>query len=232
MSNRQLTINSRQQRRAKPQRSIAKTVHAIMNSGPTKFSQALHTEVALLNASNPVYFDFPNPTPGAQENSRLGNTIKCKSLHVDLLLNNNSASTASGMLVRAVLLEVKAGNSFSNSDITNNLFEPTASGTQDVTAYLDIKDISATFNREPFRVLFDEVIIVSPSGPASTNAGIAQFHYSLNRERLLRYQDGDSSSPNLNRYTVLLLARAAANDGAAITVEASGRTAMNFSDHV
>jgi hypothetical protein len=202
-----------------------------MNSGPTKFSQSLQAEVALVNAANPVYFDFPNPTPGAQENSRLGNTIMLKELAVDLIFSNNSTASSQGMLVRAILMEVIAGHSFTNSDITNQLFEPTASGTQDVTAYLDIRDISATLNREGFRVLFDEVTIVAPSTAAATNAGIAQFHWRAKRSRLLRYPDGDTTSPVTNRYTICLFARDAANDGAAITVEASGKTAMYYSDH-
>jgi hypothetical protein len=203
-----------------------------MNSGPAKFAQSLHTEVSVTNASNPVYFDFPAPTPGAQESSRLGNSIKVKDIALDVILNNNSTASAAGMLVRIAILEVKAGNSYTNSNISSTLFEPTVSGTQDVTAYLDIRDISSHFNREPCRVLYDEIVIVSPSTAAATDAGIAQVHVRMPYSRLWRYQDGDTTDPVTNRLTVCLLARDAANDGGAITVEASGRTSITYHDHI
>jgi hypothetical protein len=203
-----------------------------MNQGPPKFTSALHTEVSLVNASNPSYFDFPTPTPGAQENSRLGNSIKTKDIAVDVILNNNSVNTQSGMLVRVALLEVKPGHSFTNSTLTTNLFEPTSSGTQDTTAYLDIRDMSATFNREAVRVLYDEVVIVSPSVSASTNAGVAQLHIRMPYSRLWRYQDGDTTDPIVNRLTVCLMARDAANDGTAVTVEASGSTSFTYHDQI
>lgn len=207
---------------------ISRIVARKAHSGPPKFSQSLHTEIAVVNNSNPVYLDFPNPTPGAQVNSRLGNTIDLVRISFSLVLNNNSTASNNGMIVRYALLEVKSGHSFTNSDVTTQLFEPTASGTQDTTAYLDIRDLSAEFNREPFRVIKTGLITVAPSTAASTNAGIAHLEYSKSHKRQLRFQDGDTTNPMQNRLTLILLARDAANDGAAVTVEASGVTSIEY----
>lgn len=228
-----LIQRTRQRARGRQRKlSVAQLVHQAMNSGPAKFVQAFNTEVALVNATNPVYWDFPNPTPGAQENSRLGNSIKVKEIRVHAIFNNNSTASSNGMLVRMAILEVKSGGAQGNSSITTQLFEPSASGSQDTTAYLDIRDISATFNREIARVLYDEVIVVSPSTAASTNAGIATINVRMPYSKLWRYQDGDASDPSTNRLTVLLMARDAANDGAAITVEASGTTSFLYHDQI
>lgn len=223
----------RRRPRNKPRkRSIAQLVHQAMNSGPAKFVQAFHTEVAVVNASNPIYWDFPTPTPGAQENSRLGNSIKVKEICLHAILNNNSTASNNGMLVRVSILEVKGGHSETNSNITGQLFEPGASGTQDTTCYLDIRDMSATYNRELARVLYDEVVVVAPSTAAATNAGIATLNVRIPYSRLWRFQDGDTSNPVTNRLTVILMARDAANDGAAVTVESSGTTSFTYHDHI
>ena len=129
-------------RRSKAAPRFAKAVRQIIyKTAEQKESNNFHTEQSLTNGSNPTYFDFPNPDISARNNGREGNKIHLESLSGTLLFHNNGSTASEDMYVRMIVMEVKQGVYDTNSSITTNLWQPSASGGQDATAYLNVQDL-------------------------------------------------------------------------------------------
>lgn len=213
--------------------SFVKAVKNIVyRTSELKETNNFHTEQAVTNGANPIYFDFPNPDISARANGRIGNKIHVESLQGTLLFHNNGSAATDDMYVRMIVMEIKQGVYDTNSSITSNLWQPSASGSQDVTAYLDIRDLTARPNTETYRVLRDELILctVGSSTVASTWMGNGLRRFYVKMSKNLIYKDADTEAATNSRFSVMLLARDAENDGAAISVEASGNLQMKYRD--
>ena len=109
--------------------SFSKAVKKIIyKTAEQKESNAQFVEQSVTNGANPIYFDFPNPDISARNNGREGNKIHLESISGTLLFHNNGSTSSEDMYVRMIVMEVKQGLYDSNSSITTNLWQPTASG--------------------------------------------------------------------------------------------------------
>ncbi len=216
---------------AVPARKVARFTRtsvkkAVLSVAEMKTRTVAFLEQGIINAANPLYFDFPQIPQGASIQDRVGNKIVAKGLRLSANLFNNGTSVGGQMLVRLVLLRVDEGRYRTNGDITNFFFEagtdPTFAGT--------LQDSLREVNREGVKVMMDKTV---PLGLNVVSTGTDCFHFftkyfPLNQQMIFR--DTALSDATNVRYTLAVFARDPLNDGAVTTVECSVATRMDYKD--
>lgn len=205
-------------------RSTAEQKYAQVDSGASEFN--INTLAA------PQYLDLPNVNVGGQSNNRTGNKITTRALECRFTLHNNGTGNNS-CAVRCMLLEVKGGAYQSNTNITNELFEPTNNGGQDTTWSGDLRDICFKTNREAFKVLKEEVIVLSGANSSSVGNGTDAEcfrHWYVPNKKVIHYHDDTAAAQANVRYTMCFLARGMENDAANTDVECVAANGIYFTD--
>lgn len=190
------------------------------------------TEITVNSLAAPRFVDFPNIPQGTQSNQRIGNRITTRAVETKFTLKNNGTGN-NAMGVRCLLVEVKGGSFQSDTNITNELFEPTNNGGSDTTWSGDLRDICFKTNRENIRVLRDEVVLLSGQNSSSVGNGtdgLKFMHWYVPLKKAISYADSAGSSQTNVRYTLILIGRGMENDGAITDVEAVVANGIYFTD--
>ncbi len=204
--------------------SVKKAVLAVAE---TKTKTITSAEIALINAANPIYFDWPVIMQGTNVTERIGNKVTAVGLRTSVVVHNNGTAAGSQMFARLVLLRVDEGRYRTNADITTFFFEDSA----DATLSGGIQDILREPNREGVKVLWDRII---PLGLNIQSTGTDVMKHvkktvALNQKMIFR-DTGAADATNV-RYTLACFARDGANDGAATTVECSVANRIDYKDN-
>lgn len=165
--------------------------------------------------------DFPwDIASGDKEYNRDGNRVQARGISAKMVFNLNNA-TAGTVLVRVAILEVKAGVSASNADITGAIFDPLSNGS-DVTYSGGVSSLLRSFNTEQVRVLRDEVITLGPLSAENGGANVHIYKRYVPLNTPLIWSDTDQTQPYNKRYIMAMLPlQANSDESTGATVEYS-----------
>lgn len=182
----------------------AKVRAAMLRQIETKHRARIETEQTTTTiAPSPIIDDFPeNIGIGTNSYNRIGNKVTGTGIKMSMILHNNATGIGKTMLVRVAILKVLRGNSYTNTDIETDLFDPLSSG-GDVTYSGGLPSLIRRFNSEELKVLYDKVHSLAANNDENTNnTQIVKFYKRLNEEWV--YTDGDQTHPSNCRYVMIL----------------------------
>lgn len=147
------------------------------------------------------------------------------------MFTNRSTAAADTIYVRYLLLEIKAGGGYSNTDVQNNFLEPYGTtATVDTSLTGQLSDIFAHTNRESFRVVTDGTVQLGPQTTTLTSATphSKTMKLSVPYKRQWRYQDSDAGDPIQNRLLWVAFARSSSSPMTTSVIHMSTVLAMDY----
>lgn len=119
-----------------------------------------------------------------------------------MLFHNNATAIGKSMLVRVAVLKVLHGDSYTNTDLETDLFDPLSSG-GDVTYTGGMTSLIRRFNSEAVKVMSDQVVkLAANNAENADNTQLVSYYRKLNE--VWTYSDGDQAHPINCRYVVIL----------------------------
>uniref|UniRef100_UPI00404789FA hypothetical protein n=1 Tax=Polynucleobacter sp. TaxID=2029855 RepID=UPI00404789FA len=214
----------------KPSTSLKKAVSmALEKKSETKFAQNTTVETNATNSFN-YFFSPPAISQGTRTNQRVGNKILLKGFMYDFKFNNNGTTVSSNAWVRVLCLQVDGGVYKTDSAITAKIFEPLATGGQDITTFNDKRDLQLKVNREGLKVLADDTVCITASVTNSTWSGIASVRRYVRTNIKFYYGDDTTEQPSNTRIVCVVMPRDSANDGTVFNIETTITQHMYFKD--
>jgi len=200
----------------------------IMRTAESKKRQSAANEQTMTTIdADFTVIDFPwDIAGGDKEYNRDGNRVNARGISAKAIFHNNS--TTLSCVLRVAILEVKAGVSATNADITGAIFDPLSSGS-DVTYSGGLSSLLRSFNKEQVRVLRDDRITLGSSPSNSDNTVVYEKYIPLNTA--LIYSDSDQTQPYNKRYIMVMLPlQANADESTGVTVEYSYLLSAYYKD--
>lgn len=194
---------------------------ALSRRSETKMCSNISYELGLTTLSYGSLYKAPTPAQGVGDQQRIGNKVHPVGLSVKTMYHLTS-TTATECWVRQLVLQVHEGSEITDAEVLASLFEGTAG--QDIAADGTLKDSLRKINRQRFRVLKDDQLILAAEGHNNRVAWTKNY-YKLGGT--MTFHDNVAAQPVHDRYVIITIPMEADGDeSVGTTIELS--YAMDF----